>query len=452
MLERTGAVMYSQHALDVLEAHGATVDRATTVARIPAAAVGQALESLPSTVTLCGRVPELDLPLDGRHAYLSSDGCAPLVRDADGGVRMSAKDAVFRAARLVDALPNLSATSAIVSAQDCPPASRVLHEFDACVRASRKHTIVVSMKDAGEAQALLRMAELLAGGREELRKRPLFSVILCTVAPLHMERFGMDLAFMLANAGIPLFLYPMPILGATAPVTPAGAAVVNTAELLAALTTIQLAVPGAPLVHAGGPAALDMRTGSYGGTVPEILLLRAAQAQMARFYGLPAGLGFGGTKAMEPGVQAACETSSGMLLEMLAGADLLFGAGLLDSVQQLSLEELVIADEMFEMVTRLLRGIDVADDTLATAVIRRLGHAGDYLFDGHTRAHVRGLWHTRLGETGTLEQWQGAGSPGLPSRAAAKVQQILSSPPPDFPADVGREFDAIIQAADDGRL
>ena len=74
------------------------------------------------------------------------------------------------------------------------------------------------------------MAELVAGGRDELRARPLFSVILCTVSPLHQERFGMDLAFALADAGIPIFLYPMPILGATAPVTPAGTAVVNNTE------------------------------------------------------------------------------------------------------------------------------------------------------------------------------------------------------------------------------
>ena len=143
----------------------------------------------------------------------------------------------------------------------------MLHEFDACVRASAKHTIVVSMKDAREARPLLRMAELLAGGAAELRRRPLFSVILGTVAPLHQERFGMDLAFELAAAGIPIFLYPMPILGATAPVTPAGAAVVGNAELLAAITAIQLACPGAPLIHAGGPAALDMRSGGYAANV-----------------------------------------------------------------------------------------------------------------------------------------------------------------------------------------
>ncbi|MEI6727815.1 MAG: trimethylamine methyltransferase family protein, partial [Actinomycetes bacterium] len=338
VLANVGVMFHSQRALDVLEAHGAIVDRETTVARIPATAVEEAVSTLPRTFTLGGRTPEFDLPIDGEHVYLASDGCATFVREADGTVRPSTRQDVYEAARVVEDLPNLSATSALVSAQDAPNESRVLHEFDACMRASRKHSIVVSIKDAAEAKPLIRMAEAVAGGSAELKDRPTFSVILCTVSPLHQERFGMELAFELAEAGIPLMLYPMPILGATAPVTPAGTAVVNNTEILAAVTAVQLACPGARIVHAGGPTALFMRTGSYFANVPEALMLRAAQAQMAARYGMPAGLGWGGTKAKQPEAQSAYENTTGMLLEFLAGADFLFGAGLLDSVQQMSLE------------------------------------------------------------------------------------------------------------------
>jgi trimethylamine--corrinoid protein Co-methyltransferase len=452
VLAGTGVMFHSQRALDVLEEHGAAVDRETTVARIPAAAVEAALATLPRAYTLGGRTPEFDLPLDGEHAYLTSDGCATFVRDADGTVRPSTKQDVHDAARVVDALPNFSATSALVSAQDTPEESRVLHEFDACVRASRKHAVVVSIKDVAEARPLLRMAEAVTGGAAELKQRPLFSVILCTVSPLHQERFGMDLAFELAEAGIPLLLYPMPILGATAPVTPAGTAVVGAAEILAAVTAIQLACPGARLIHAGGPTALYMRTGAYFANVPESLLLRAVQAQMARRWGMPAGLGWGGTKAKEPGAQAAYESTSGLLLEFLAGADFLFGAGLLDAVQQMSLEELVIADEVFGVVTRLLRGVTVDRETLAVDLIKKMGFRGVYLFDDHTRAHVRELWQARLAETGTYESWQAAGAPSLEQKASATARAILARPAPEFPEDLGRDLDAIIAAAEAGRF
>jgi trimethylamine--corrinoid protein Co-methyltransferase len=452
VLAATGCMVHSQRALDVLEEHGATVDRETTAARIPASAVEEALSTLPRSFTLGARTPEFDLPLDGEHVYLSSDGCATRVREAGGAVRQSAKRDVYEAARVVEGLDNLSMTSALVSAQDTPEESRVLHEFDACMRASRKHSMVVSMKDATEARALIRMAEAVAGGSAELLRRPTFSVILGTVSPLHQERFGMDLAFTLAEAGIPAMLYPMPILGATSPVTPAGTAVVGAAEILAAITAVQLACPGAKLVHAGGPTALFMRTGSYFANVPEALLLRAVQGQMARFWGLPAGLGWGGTKAKLPDAQAAYENTLGLILELLAGADFLFGAGLLDSVQIMSLEELVIADEVFGMATRLLRGVAVDRETLAVDLVKKLGFRGDYLFEQHTREHVRELWQARLGETGTYESWQSAGSPRLEDKARAAAEGILASPPPEFPESLGREFDDIITAVESGRF
>jgi trimethylamine--corrinoid protein Co-methyltransferase len=245
-----------------------------------------------------------------------------------------------------------------------------------------------------------------------------------------------------------MMLYPMPILGATAPVTPAGAAVVNNAEILGAVTAIQLAHPGARLIHAGGPTALYMRTGAYFANVPEALLLRALQGQMARFYGLPAGLGWGGTKDKEPGAQSAYENTLGMMLELFAGADFLFGAGLLDSVTQMSLEELVVADEVFGMVGRLLRGVTVDREHLAIELIEQMGFKGAYLFAPHTRRHVRELWQARLGETGTYEGWLASGAPSTADRAQARVEELLAAEPPAFPADLGREFDEIIMAAE----
>jgi trimethylamine--corrinoid protein Co-methyltransferase len=195
-----------------------------------------------------------------------------------------------------------------------------------------------------------------------------------------------------------------------------------------------------------------MRTGSYFANVPEALLLRAVQGQMAHHWGLPAGLGWGGTKAKQPEAQSAYENTLGLVLEMMAGADVLFGAGLLDSVQQMSLEELVIADEVFGMVTRLLRGVTVDRETLAVDLVKKLGFGGDYLFEHHTRAHARELWQARLGETGTYESWQGVGSPRLEDKARAVVDGILTSPAPEFPKDLGRELDDIIAAVESSRF
>jgi len=336
-----------------------------------------------------------------------------------------------------------------VSAQDCPPETRVLHEFDACVRNSSKHTIVVSIKEDWEARALLRMAEALAGGREQLRRRPPFTAIICTVSPLHQERFGMDLALALAEAGVPVSFYPMPILGATAPVTVAGAAVVNNAELLAASVVVQLAHPGAKVIHGGGPTAMDMNSGAYASSAPEAILLRAIQGHMADFYGMPAWFGAGATTAKEPGAQAAYENALAMVMAYANGADVTFGTGLLDGSRILCLENVVLDDEVFGMVKRILRGVTVDDETLAVDLVKRMGFDGSYLFDRHTRVHVRELWQAGLGETGSFETWAQAGRRSAVDRAADRVRDILAAEPEPFPEDLGREFDAVIAAAGD---
>jgi len=376
VLADTGMTYHSQKALDILAAHGAAVDRETTVAKLPPALVEQALATLPASFVLGGRTPADDLTLDGEHVYLSSDGYGVFRRELDGTVRPSRKSDLVDTARVVQAMTNVSATSAIVSAQDCPAETRVLHEFDACVRNSSKHTIVVSIKEDREARSLLRMAEALAGGRDELRRRPPFTAIICTVSPLHQERFGMDLALTLAEAGIPISFYPMPILGATAPVTIAGA-----------------------------------------------------------------------TTAKEPGAQSAYENALAMFMAYADGADLTFGTGLLDGSRILCLENIVVDDEVFGMVRRILRGVRVDDESLAVDLIKRMGFSGEYLFDRHTRAHVRELWQARLGETGSYDAWVQAGRRGVIDKAADRVREVLAAEPEPFPDDLGREFDAIIQAA-----
>ncbi len=447
VLESVGVKFHSQKALDVLEASGVAVDRETTVARIPAAVVERALQTLPAEFVLGARDPEFDLPLDGEHLYISTDGCGVFAREADGTVRPSVKDDLARAARVAQALGNVSATSAIVSAQDCPPETRVLHEFDACVRNARKHSIVVSIKEDWEARGLIRMAEALAGGSAELRRRPMFTAIICTVSPLHQERYGMDLALTLAEAGIPMSFYPMPILGATGPVTIAGSAVVNNAEMLSGTVLVQLAQPGAKVIHGGGPTAMDMGSGAYASNAPEAILLRSIQGHMADFYGMPAWYGAGATTAKEPGAQSAYENTIAMMMAYANGADVTFGTGLLDGSRILCLENMVVDDEVMGMVRRILRGVEVSEQTLAVDLIKKMGFGGNYLFDNHTRAHVRELWMPTLGETGTYESWKAAGAPSTVARAQARVAEILAAEPEPFPADLGTEFDAIIAAA-----
>ena len=108
IIETVGVKFPLPEALDILAANGAEIDRETCIARIPAAVVEDALKSAPPTYTLAARDPERDLPLDGNHVFLGTDGCGVQVQDAfSGELRTSTKKDVSDCARAADALDEI---------------------------------------------------------------------------------------------------------------------------------------------------------------------------------------------------------------------------------------------------------------------------------------------------------------------------------------------------------
>jgi trimethylamine---corrinoid protein Co-methyltransferase len=124
VLAQGGVRFPLEAALDTLEAHGAAVDRVTQIARLPRGLVESALAAAPREFTLCGREPACDLPLDGRHCYLSNDASGVFVIDpASGARRASTLADVAASARFTDALPEVAfAWGPIVAAGDMPVA------------------------------------------------------------------------------------------------------------------------------------------------------------------------------------------------------------------------------------------------------------------------------------------------------------------------------------------
>ena len=135
---------------------------------------------------------------------------------------------------------------------------------------------------------------------------------------------------------------------------------------------------------------------------------------------MPAWYGAGATTAKEPGIQSAYENTLAMFMAYSNGADVTFGTGLLDGSRILCLENMVVDDEIIGMVKRILTGIEVSEETLAVDLIKKMGFNGNYLFDGHTRRHVRELWQAKLGETGTYEAWKNAGGRSVDGEGAGQ--------------------------------
>ena len=438
-------------ALDALERGGCHIDRAAQVARLPEDVVRAALKEAPKAPLLAARDPRCDIVLDGSACHLSNDGCGVRVIDpASGELRRSTRQDVADSARFVDALPQVSFYwGPVVTAEDVPLATRPLHEAEAVFASTSKHFQAVDVVGEDTTRRVVEMARVVAGGDEELRRRPIMSLIACPIDPLGNEAVSLEAALVCAGAGVPVGFLSLTLACASAPATMAGNLVVNLADVLAGTVLLQLAYPGAPVFLAGAPSVMDLKTGGYTGGSPEDYLLAAACTQMAHQFGFAMNMGTMASGAKEPGWQAAVDDALSTLASVSAGAEMMSGCGLLDGSKTLSYAHLLMEAEVYGIVQRVAGGIEVSDETLALDVIGQVGPNRAYLTEKHTRAHLRKVWRPGVGDRTPHDAWLAVGKKGALENAEEKAREILRTHAPEpLPDDVRAELRRLVAAAD----
>jgi trimethylamine--corrinoid protein Co-methyltransferase len=440
-------------ALDVLERGGCRVDRTSQVAHLPEAVVRAALEAAPKAPLLAARDPRCDVVLDGRHSYLSNDGCGVWVLDAATGERRRSTLAdVAESARFVDAVPEVGfCWGPIVTAEDVPRETRPLHELEAVFANTSKHFQAVDVVGAETTRRAVEMARTVAGGAEELRRRPLMSLIACPIDPLGNDAVSLEAALVAAEAGMPVGFLSLTLACASAPASLAGNLVVNFAAVVAGLVLVQLAYPGAPCFMAGAPSVMDLKTGGYTGGSPEDYVLAAAGTQMAHHFGFAVNMGTMASGAKEPGWQAAVDDAFSTQASVAAGAEMMSGCGLLDGSTTLSYAHLLMEVEVYRIVAHMAGGIEVNDETLALDAIRAVGHGGTYLTEKHTRRHLGEIWRPGVWDRTAYDAWLTGGRHGALQNAEEQAREILRTHAPDpLPEDVRAELRRLVEAADAG--
>ena len=406
VIERTGVRFPSPKALDIWEAHGAKVDRNTQIVKVPGHIIEGALEQAPPIYTLAARDQAQDLPLDGNHVYVGTDGCGVQVIDLyDGQRRPSCLQDQADIARVADYLDEVAFHWIAVSAQDYPAETRSLHELRVTWENSTKHVQTESIYTEAEARAAVEMAVAIAGDREILRHRPVLSIMQCTLPPLGQDGGSLEAALIAAEAGLPVGFMTMTSSASTAPATLAGNLVVGNAEVISALALIQLAFPGAPVFYAAAQTATDIRSGAYTGGGPEDFLFGAATNSLADYYNVPLSMGSFATGAKEPNWQAGIDNSMSTFMASIAMSDMLLGVGLLNGSRIWSYAQMLMDCEIFDLIRHMMHGIEITDETLALEVIDAVGPGNHFLGQKHTRKHMRELWLPKYMDRRPYSEW-----------------------------------------------
>jgi len=429
LMSSPGIKVQSAEARELLAAAGANVDKTNEIVKIPQKIVEQALETVPHIFHLYDRVgnPTVTYGGDAVHFDPGSSGVHMLDSETLEHKTSYTRD-LINVVKIAEMLPQYDAQSTALVCNEIPKQIGDLYRLYIVLIYSNK-PIVTGSFSIKTLDVMIEMLALLAGGREALKEKPQAVFDVCPSPPLIWSSFGAQNLIELARAGVPAEMVSMPLAGGAGPVTLLGSVVQHTAECLSGIAIHQLANPGSPIVWGGAPAIFDMRKGSTPFGAVETAMIDASYAQVGKTLGLPTHAYLGASDSKIVDAQAGLESGITALIGALAGINMISGAGMLDFLACQSIEKLVFDAEMIGMIKRLLGGMKVQTETLATAMFEGINFKGDFLKQRITRdlfAKEQFL-PSNVIDRASVRAWQADGSLDTFERAKIRSTQLFAT-------------------------
>jgi trimethylamine--corrinoid protein Co-methyltransferase len=450
ILEKTGFKMEHPGALEMLVDAGCKVSHGDWV-RLPASLVEDALRSAPSQIILYNQQGKKAMSLVNGHAYYGTGSDAIFTLDIDTGQRRrTVLQDVANFAKLVDGLENIDFAMSMANPVDVPTEDIYIYVFAEMVKYINKPIIFIA--DSGRDIAkIYDIACLIAGGEEELQKKPFLLNYSEAISPLRFPQNVMEKLIFCAEKRIPICLPSGSNAGGGAPITLAGAMALGIAENLVGLVVHQLAGKGAPFLFGPNVSALDMRSTVVMYGCPEWSLSQAALADMRdELYDLPIWSYAGASDAKVMDAQAGAEAMFSIITALLCRANIIHDVGFLEYGSTSSLEMITMANELIAMSRFFVDGIPVNEDTLALDVIEKVATQGPgftFKTEDHTLKHFKDaqFFPKLLDRTG-YDFWEQAGAQDMYQRCNIEAKRILLEHQVEpKPEEVLREIDNILQ-------
>jgi trimethylamine--corrinoid protein Co-methyltransferase len=267
------------------------------------------------------------------------------------------------------------------------------------------------------------------GSEEELRKKPLSVFSCCPTSPLKWSDVTSQNVIDCARYSIPVEFISMPLSGFVAPVTLTGSLIQHTVETLSGVAISQLSNPGTPVLYGGSPAIFDVRYETTPMGAIETMMIDCAYNEIGKFLGIPTQAYISLSDSKQIDMQAGLETGMGATLAALSGINNISGPGMIDFESCISLEKLVIDNEVCGMLFRMLEGIEPKEDFPALPLFEELLKEDHLLISKHTRKYLRDehYFPGPVINRANRSRWQDEGSSTLEDRAQKEVKELLGN-------------------------
>ncbi|MFM2349058.1 MAG: hypothetical protein RIR04_24, partial [Pseudomonadota bacterium] len=415
LLASTGIKVLHPPARALFQAAGAVV--ADEMVRLDPDLVMDLLASVPPTFTLAARNPAKSLRIGGRDMVFTSVGGPAYVMDIDGGRR----DGTF--AELCEFLKLIQGINVIhqegggpFEPMDLPAATRHLDMYLAQITYLDKSWQTQTL---GHARTMdgIEMAAIMFGCAPEDLPVSLLGII-NTNSPLQLDVPMAEGLIAMAAHGQVNVITPFTLAGAMAPVSIAGALVLQHAEAMAGICLTQIVKKGVPVMYGGFTSNVDMRSGAPAFGTPEYAKAAQASGQLARRIGVPF-RSSNVTSANAVDAQAAYESQMALWGAITGGAHLIeHAAGWIHGGLTASYEKLILDAEMLQMMQAWMEPMATDDAALGLEAIAEAGPGGHFFGTAQTMGSYQTAFHQpMLSNWDNYPNWLEKGSEEAPRRA-----------------------------------
>ena len=441
VLAELGIKILLPEAREILRRAGAIVNDDTQMVRFGADLIQEALRSAPKSIRLRAINPLRESQYEeGAMIFGPSGGC-PNATDALRGRRAGCYRDFEEALILQQHFDVIHILGPSAEPQDIPAPIRHYAQMRAQLQWCDKPLFTYARGRAQVQQNFEMMQIALVLDDDEFRNGTWTKTVINTNSPRLIDRPMAEGLIDYARAGQMCIVTPFCLAGAMAPVTIAGALVLQHAEALGAITLNQMAAPGAPVSYDGFSSNVDMKSGAPAFGTPEHMKLSIGTGQLARHIKMP-WRSAAGSAANVADMQAAGENHMGLMGAMMANATLtLHSAGWLEGGLTFGYEKFINDIEALQTIAELTLRPDDDAGAMAFDAIAQIQPGGHFFGAEHTMARYGQAFYTPLvADLSNHGTWTASGAQTSTTRATKIWQDILADPwqPPEADARLDR--------------